>query len=210
MFLFFEPYAWTLFYIIPFIIMTVLVQIEFFGWATTSLIVTSLVMSIIHRHDIIGYIQSHGISIIQYAMLYVVLGVAWSFFKWLMVLMKFNADFVSMRKLFIERNDIGGETIPESKLSEFQRWAGGHYDDVNRQYYNFSKRPQAADFKRKIIGWASYWPCSIIGFVLNDPIRKLFNWLFDVFKGSYQAMADRIVDHPEFQQDRKNKKVSEE
>jgi hypothetical protein len=55
----------------------------------------------------------------------------------------------------------------------------------------------AAKSKSKIVAWMAFWPCSVIGYVFNDPVRRLFNALFNALRESYQKMADKILNDAE-------------
>lgn len=60
------------------------------------------------------------------------------------------------------------------------------------------KKPVATENKAKITAWMAFWPCSVISTLLNDPIRRLFKYLFNLLKSLYQKMADAVFsDDPE-------------
>lgn len=62
---------------------------------------------------------------------------------------------------------------------------------AKREYATFHK-PEASSNKSKIIAWICYWPFSLIGTFINDPIRRLVNFLFTKLKATYQKMSDKV------------------
>jgi hypothetical protein len=65
-------------------------------------------------------------------------------------------------------------------------------DTAIRSDFVALQRPRAAKNKRRITAWMAYWPCSAIGTLLNDPVRKFFNWAFGQFKDLCQKLADHV------------------
>lgn len=49
-----------------------------------------------------------------------------------------------------------------------------------------------SDNKERILNWMTYWPLSGAWTLVNDPVRKLFNLVFDRFVSIYQNMADKV------------------
>lgn len=159
-------------YIIAFVIITIFVtiatEIEWFGWTTLTILGSVTAVQFLHLFNIWLYIKDHVFQTIIYAIAYIAIGVIWSFAKWFFFLI--NARDES-RKLFEERKNSA-------------------YNPSNR--YPEIKIPQASHNKGRIIAWMCYWPFSAIGTILNDPFRKLFNFIFNQFKNLYQQMANSI------------------
>jgi len=38
-----------------------------------------------------------------------------------------------------------------------------------------------------------FWPFSLVGTLLNDPVRKLFKFIYNRINGLYQKIADEIL-----------------
>ena len=47
--------------------------------------------------------------------------------------------------------------------------------------------------KGRIISWMCYWPFSLLWTALNDPIRKLFEYLFSKTKRIFESMSDKAM-----------------
>lgn len=156
-------------------VITILTEVEWFGWSTATLIGSVIAAHYFHIFDILGYAKGHILNSLGYAGIYVVIGVTWSFAKW----------------FFFLRNE-------RDRIREYNK-------NEKITPYTGINIPQASKNKSKIIAWMAYWPFSFIGTLLNDPIRKLFNSIFNEFKELYQKMANSI-----FAEDIKKLEIAQE
>lgn len=214
-------------YVLPIALLTLLVEIEYFGWATLSLIVACGIFGYIHWGELLPYVKEHGPLMALYAGSYIGLGIIWTFLKWLIFLAKFNSQFKEAKIAFLRaksiKNPDGSDIDPSSwvmpvnLLGTFKEWVSGRKSTYHILYSTFSNsnstyetstgtfesrslaRPQAIDHKSRIIAWGTFWPCSVAGFILRDPVRAIFTHLFDMLSGTYQAMSNRLVNQAEFQ-----------
>lgn len=69
---------------------------------------------------------------------------------------------------------------------------------VNKQYANWKSifksstsfdLPSAMEYKAEIMGWLAFWPWSFVWTMLNDPIRKFFNTLFNLLSESFDSIS---------------------
>jgi len=52
--------------------------------------------------------------------------------------------------------------------------------------------PKGADNKNRIITWMSYWPFSMIWTMINEPVRKIFRYIYSKIEGIYDKMAKSV------------------
>ena len=156
--------------LIVFIFITVATEIEWYGWSTITLTASVVTAHYLHIFDIIPYVKTHLLNTIIHSIYYIAMGVLWSFPKW----------FLFLRN----ERDKTREWLKEEKRrnTTYRRTSTDLVINI----------PQASHNKGKIVAWIAFWPFSFIGTVLNDPIRKMFNFIFDQFKGLYQKMANAI------------------
>ena len=114
--------------------------------------------------------------IIPFVAGYVALGVIWSYIKWVLFLLEFKRYRDNNWKAYLSSE----ANKPYKNLYEFK---GTRINSI----------PQASEYKSNIISWMCYWPISVIGTVVNDPIKKAFIFLYDVLANSYQRLANKIV-----------------
>jgi len=175
---------------------TVLVETEKFGWATIVLLVSVGITQGLHVLPIFSWIETHAITTVLYALAYITIGITWSFIKWFSFLMMARDKYRQWKHEFFT---FGGLdpclTVGPENLDDFKKFISGKrdykYQDPIADLYE-GKRPRAANNKARIVSWMSFWPCSVIGTVLNDPVRRLFNFLFTSFKALYQKISDAV------------------
>lgn len=175
-----------------FCVACVLTETEKFGWASFTLILTVVGVQLFHVVDLLAYARGHLVQTLLYVGGYLLIGVVWSFIKWFSFLMGFRDEFKAGKAAFLNGLKLNPEgQVPEDQMDGFQnfmhkwKWGGYHGNDL-------TMRPRASNNKARITSWMSLWPYSVVGTVLNDPIKRLFTWLFNGFKALYQKMSDAI------------------
>jgi hypothetical protein len=69
-----------------------------------------------------------------------------------------------------------------------------------KQYYNMHpyrrsiSKPQAVKNKGRIVSWMTFWVWSGLWTLINDPVRRFFNWAYQSLSGTLQRMSDRAFD----------------
>jgi hypothetical protein len=181
-----------------FVLECIFTEVEHFGWATVTMLLT-LVGSVVcghywHTYSILDFVRDHGLWTLAYAGAYVVVGVGWSFVKWFSYLMSFRDAFREQKEAFCKERSLDPKApIPEDKMVAFDEhlrrvyWSNSHKAQLLSR-----ERPRAARNKARITAWSAFWPFSVVGTVLNDPVRRLFNFLFNQFKALYQKMSDWV------------------
>jgi len=52
--------------------------------------------------------------------------------------------------------------------------------------------PKAKDNKGRIISWMSYWPFSAFWTIINDPIKRMFRFIYARFENLYDKMEKKM------------------
>ncbi len=52
--------------------------------------------------------------------------------------------------------------------------------------------PAAAQHKSSITQWIMFWPISFVWTIINDPVRKIANYIFSRIKNTFQRMSDAM------------------
>lgn len=208
--------------VVLFIIEAVLTEVEHWGWATFTMAGTLVALHFLHIFSVVDFCKDHALEAVLGSGGYIVAGLVWSFIKWFSFLMGFRDTYREEKEKFLnfkkldtktELNDqlkeeflkglsnegrYGSRYIEDekgNKLAAEPRW----YSDVNVYRGNsLNVLPRAAKNKARITSWAIFWPFSMVGTIINDPIRRLWNLIWGWVKGLYQRMADRLLaGHPE-------------
>lgn len=138
---------------------------------------------------------------------YLALGTAWSFFKWLTFLKrtaneakdqvsslykKFNLEGSLDEAIETLRSMEDGARVQEdSARNGSAQWPNPGSDDFRSAAWDLIQLktpPQAADNKRRITSWIATWPFSGIWFLIDEPIKFIWDW----FRSSYQRLSDRM------------------
>jgi hypothetical protein len=175
------------------IVAAALTENERFGWATLMLVASVVIAQCLQVLDILTFVRMHAGVAILYVVAYIVVGVLWSFVKWFSFLMTARDRYRKWKSDFLVAENL--TCIPADRMSDFKLFI------INRCGYGYrdpiadlirGKRPQAVNNKSRIIFWMSLWPCSALGTLLNDPVRRLCSYLFNAFKAMYQKLSDRL------------------
>lgn len=178
----------------------ILLETENFGWATITLVACFIGSVVLgrwfHIYSVQDFIKDHGAWTLVYACAYVGVGVVWSFIKWFSFLMGFRDAYREVKDSFYKAHGLPADSvIPDSLMDSFKQhvhqsapWSSPYRHDIAAL-----TRPRASKNKGRITAWACYWPFSFVATLLNDPVRRLFNFLFNQFKALYQHLADYIL-----------------
>lgn len=52
--------------------------------------------------------------------------------------------------------------------------------------------PRGSQNKNRIITWMSYWPFSMIWTIINEPVRKIFKYIYSKIEGIYDKMSKSV------------------
>jgi hypothetical protein len=182
------------------ILAIVLTEAECWGWATITLVGSVVAAHYAGLADVLTFLRTHMVETALYALGYVAVGVLWSFIKWFSFLHR-SRDDLRERKDKLRAHYEKHIKSPQFSRTTKEMIEGEMVDvpvpvptfeEYLRDYGANLKRPTAADNKGRIIGWMAFWPFSVVGTFLNDPVRRLFNFLFRHFKTLYQKMADHV------------------
>lgn len=78
--------------------------------------------------------------------------------------------------------------IPENRKKAWMDYLQ-HVCSYPGLVYNYATgKLKVSQYKTIITTWIIWWPISGIWFVINDPVRRIANWLFEKFKGLYAKM----------------------
>lgn len=177
-----------LYLVIPLLI-TVLVEVEYFGWSTIALLCALGGLYFFHSGVVLALARVYGPWIPVYVLEYVGAGVIWSFFKWWSYLMGFRRSYREARDRFLRIRGAEPYTTDDMKrhFSSNLRASSKYYSDILHL-----RKPQAHDNKARIVAWIGFWPFSFVGTLLNDPVRRLCEFVFNQLRGTYQRLANRI------------------
>lgn len=184
--------------IIPFLFLILFVETESAGGAIFTIIATFAAFVAFGNKDIIPWIAAHPLTILEYAGVYIAAGIVWGFVKWVFYVLRTRDQYEKFRKTWIAENgDIDGDTYVD-------RLGSKSHTTTRREMFQKVARshgvlpPKADHNKGRIIFWMSYWPASAIWTLINDPITRLWKFVYNrlgaLFEHISKAMFSKYAD----------------
>jgi len=66
-------------------------------------------------------------------------------------------------------------------------------NNKNFEIYSYTiENPQANNHKALITTWITHWPVSLVWTLINDPIKKFINHIFEFIKSVFQSISDKV------------------
>lgn len=138
-------------------------------WATGSLFVGAALVFWLAHSNPFAFIGAHALLFSSLIAAYFVAGIVWGFFKWYLFNLNIR-DKIRDGKVQVEDGSVPGRN----------RW-----DRI--------KVPLTpADHKTRIVGWMTYWPWSLSWFLINDPVRRAWNAIYNRLVSRLQAVSNHV------------------
>jgi hypothetical protein len=177
--------------LIDFIVITALVENEEGVWATVVAIGSIIGLNYLWKLPIVATIKANPGHTALLIASYFALGIGWSFAKWVLFLHKQNFKYRDFKTQFLSKKN-AKELTPELAAALMEEL------DSHNRYESYPDRrisanaPQFLEHKGKLTRWATYWPFSIIGTLLNDVVRKSWTYIINMLQGTYQRISNYI------------------
>jgi hypothetical protein len=163
------------------------VENEHGGKATFTLILSLLFLNFIAKLGIIFFVLHNPLKTVELLAAYLAVGVVWGVVKWSLYVHNQLDRYNEFKDKFLRENDAKELTPQLSREMQKTLRSQASYDS-NRVIVN----PQVSEHKSTIILWMSYWPFSATWTLVNDPVRKLYQFVYSRLRGSLQAISDRM------------------
>lgn len=177
---------------ITWVAITALVENERSGFAFWAMLVgfgTLLASSTFHPID---YARSHPGIFVLYLMGYFVVGFFWSLFKWTLFIRDNFDRYAVLRAGFMRSKN--KETLLPSDAAELRGYISDHTIAYNSR---IEVAPKVDNHKNDLLRWATWWPFSMFWFIVNNPVRRIFESAFRLFRGIFQGISDRTFQRAE-------------
>lgn len=118
--------------------------------------------------NVFTFVWHDPMRTLELAASYVLVGIVWSFVKWLSFCFRKKEEVEERLKKYPTSISISVRFDPATAI------------------------PQASEYSSDILRWMGYWPFSIVGTVVGDWFLRIFKNIFRVLRSTYQAASDRI------------------
>jgi hypothetical protein len=183
--------------IVAAIVTMISLEMEEEGWATTAVSIALALLLWNYGHDIWVFVKDDFGTTILFVLGYLIAGVVWSFMKWnefvkrkINTFKKVRAELIVKRPEFSDTND-----RDMSQLCDNLR-ANGFSGIYNHNVKSMGElilkiTPIGSENKSGIIAWISYWPLSLLATLLNNPFRRLFEYVYSLVANAYDKISEK-------------------
>ena len=173
--------------LVAFIVLIFLVELEHFGFTTMAILGTLAALHFLGWFSIIAFVQANlGWGLLKYVGAYLLAGVAWSGIKWVSFSFAFRDYFRKIKSEYFARPLVTEDGFKEHLANMT------HYLPTRFKGNKLGKVPQFKENKARAFAWTAYWPASVVGTLLNDPVRRIINFVLARLEGTYQKITDYI------------------
>jgi len=192
------------------------------GWGWTTIFSVGLVWLVGNHYNVdFGAILTNPTGIAMAAGGYIVTGILWSFAKWYFKLSNVRDAYLELKQKFIADfkpvNFLGKPGSKDDVKSKEEAQARDELIETNGKFFRVVKghlrnythpseselqsnpnsivkviQPLAMQHKSSITQWIMFWPVSFVWTIINDPVRKIANYIFSRIKGTFQKMSDSM------------------
>lgn len=159
------------------LVLSVIVENGSGVWATIWTIGSVISISYIYKWSIITAVKLHPGAAIIWLGIYLLAGALWSVCKWYFYLHKEMNKYKDEKRKFLAANN--AKELTPKLAKEFL-------------CFNSISLCDASEHKGDLIRWSTYWPFSVLGTLLNDFIRKIWEYVYDMLQSTYQRMSDAM------------------
>lgn len=178
--------------IVAAIVTMISLEVEREGIATTAVSIALALVLWNYGGTVWGFVKSEFLTTVLFILGYLVLGVIWSFLKWNEKVKKFFTKIKKYKDEFIQEN---GAIDTLEQVKHFGAYLNNR--SIRGLFYNAKTlddivkivTPKGADNKSSIVAWISYWPLSLLATLVNNPFRRLFEYVYHLSSGLYDKIS---------------------
>ncbi len=114
---------------------------------------------------------------------YFIFGAVWAVVKWYFHGLNERDEYRVIKQRFFSNEGIAGDKIPQDLISK--------WENLVERRFSKGVPPDWMQSKATMTMWMSHWPFSLVWTVLNDPIRRIFMFIYSRLGGIMQWITDR-------------------
>jgi hypothetical protein len=135
----------------------------------------------------------------KWAAIYFVIGTVWSFVKWLSYCHSVRRTLRDHKEKFVKKTQAvlrKDGTFEDHDFAGFADYLNDHYYLGHGRTHKISTRkdvnPSMSENKGNMVRWIVWWPFSAFWTILNDPIRRIAEFIVERFRGAYEGIATSV------------------
>ena len=184
------------------------------GWSHTLFVLLACLVAYKLNYTYKSILEN-PLLFLQYIGVYIAFGIFWAFIKWFFHLKNISRGYEAIKLEATKKYNEFSNDIKEKKTLKdiiYDVWTtnsskcpGMNIKKIEKFVENPNGKggnyviegykiqiPAAADNKSLIISWILHWPISVTWTMINDPIKKVVNYIFEQIKGLFQKISNSI------------------
>lgn len=162
-------------------------------WATFTLFVTLVLLYWAGNFTFL-WISEHPYLFALYIAGYLVVGAGWAIFKWWRYVVNLVEKYNDHKIHFLKSRGIKGTVIPDELKADWARQTNDRYDRYMSSPIKVGSHgivpPDPNDHKEEIYLWITFWPWSVLWFVLDEPVRKTVRAIYRGIRNSLVRISE--------------------
>ena len=137
--------------------------------------------------NVIEWVTTHSKAIVVIVLVYFAFMPVWMFVKWIFYAMKMKQALIDFRET---QNEIV-KPPPESFVANESSRSKETLEENWKRTHLYP--PKVSEHKSNLMTWGIYWPFSLLATLVDEPVRRFFNTVFNAMKGVLQKASDKIT-----------------
>jgi hypothetical protein len=159
---------------------------ELVGSGITSVLLFLIMFYLMGLFNPFTWIWHNPLEAIMYVIGYVGVGIIYArWVKWKFYVSTWAEKAREHKMNWLNHKGIPGPGVPENLLNDWK-------NEVNA-YRSIFEPLKVWQHKSKFALWVAYWPFSGFFTLINDPFRKLINWVYAYFLEAMQNDANKAA-----------------
>lgn len=132
--------------------------------------------------DLIGYAAEHPVQVAGGFFAYFAIGALWSVARWYFEAGKGARVYKQYKERALSSYGVDAlEKLDPAELNDYREKA--------EREMRYVLPLEASRNKARIMFWMGWWPVSAAGYVLDEPVKRLMNAIYERFSGLYAKIA---------------------
>ncbi len=159
--------------LVEFILLLALVEYEKPELGFLSLLGVGILLKVFADVNLLFMVVEHPWHASLGALVYLVIGTAWSIFKWYFFVRNRREEY------FKAKEDFQKDLNQDRKVEEWEK----SYEKARFLNRKKTLEPLPGENKSRILMWMAYWPWSAIWTLINDSIKKTYKFIYENISG---------------------------
>jgi hypothetical protein len=187
--LFLLPIWFYVIFVLAWVVITVTTEFDYPGWGGLALLVAWACLEFLVGIPILRWVGNHPLAVIGLFCAYFVTGTCWAIIKWYFYVAAELRDYYKLRDTYMTdvAKMLPGE-VPDVQKPDFL----AYLQRVLGHDFREKIQPQAKDHKSRIMTWIGFWPFSALWTLLNDPLRRLVELIYNRIATLIQGISNHL------------------